>query len=58
MLGRLPAERQLADERRVADGTVRHGIALLRERGLVATRHGLASFVPSSRRWYICQVVC
>jgi GntR family transcriptional regulator len=42
---RLPAERDLARQYKVAYQTVRHGIGLLRTRGLVITRHGRGTFV-------------
>lgn len=43
--GRLPGERDLARDLGVAYATVRHGIALLRTRGLVITRHGRGTFM-------------
>jgi DNA-binding GntR family transcriptional regulator len=43
--GRLPGERDLAREYGVAYQTLRHGIGLLRSRGLVITRHGRGTFV-------------
>lgn len=46
--GQLPAERDLASQLGVAYQTVRHGIALLRERGVIITRHGRGSFVTPS----------
>lgn len=46
--GRLPGERTLAQDYEVSYGTVRHALAVLRERGLVITRPMLGSFaVPS-----------
>ena len=45
--GKLPAERELARELGVSYQTLRHGIGLLRERGLIITRHGRGSFVAS-----------
>lgn len=45
---RLPAERELARQLGVAYQTVRHGIALLRQRGIVITRHGRGNFVTPS----------
>jgi GntR family transcriptional regulator len=42
---KLPAERDLAREMGVAYQTVRHGIRLLRDRGIVITRHGRGNFV-------------
>jgi DNA-binding GntR family transcriptional regulator len=41
--GQLPGERVLAAEYGVAYLTLRHAIALLRERRLITTRHGQAS---------------
>jgi GntR family transcriptional regulator len=43
--GRLPAERDLALRFGVSYQTVRHGIGVLRDRGLVVTRHGRGNFV-------------
>lgn len=43
--GRLPAERELARELGVAYQTLRRGLRLLRERGLIVTRQGRGSFV-------------
>ncbi|MGH3401210.1 MAG: GntR family transcriptional regulator [Streptosporangiaceae bacterium] len=45
---RLPAERDLADRFGVSYQTVRHGMGLLRDRGLVITRHGRGNFVMSN----------
>jgi GntR family transcriptional regulator len=42
--GRLPAERDIAAEYGVAYQTVRHAMAVLRERGLVITRSGRGIF--------------
>jgi DNA-binding GntR family transcriptional regulator len=42
---RLLAERSLAEYYGVAYQTARHAIALLRERGLVATIHGRGTYV-------------
>lgn len=42
---KLPAERDLARQLGVAYQTVRHSIDLLRENGLVVTRHGRGNFV-------------
>ena len=48
---KLPAERALAEEYGVAYQTVRHAMAVLRERGLIITRQGRGTFVaPSARR--------
>jgi DNA-binding GntR family transcriptional regulator len=45
---RLPAELALAEEYEVSCGTVRHGMAVLRERGLIVTIHGRGTFVAAS----------
>lgn len=45
---RLPGERALADEYGVSYHTVRHGIGVLRDRGIVFTRQGLGSFVTAA----------
>lgn len=42
---KLPAERELAEEYGVAYTTVRHAMQLLRERGVIITRHGRGTFV-------------
>jgi GntR family transcriptional regulator len=42
---RLRAERELADHFGVSYGTVRHAMAVLRERGLIETVHGRGTFV-------------
>lgn len=47
---RLPAERILADEYCVAYQTVRHAVAVLRQRGLVVTRTGRGTFVTPKRK--------
>jgi GntR family transcriptional regulator len=47
---RLPGERDLAREYKVAYQTVRHGIGLLRTRGLVITRHGRGTFIAPPER--------
>ncbi len=44
---RLPAERALAEEYGVAYQTLRHAMGILRERGLIITRHGRGTFVVS-----------
>ena len=44
LTGRLPAERDLAQEYGVAYGTVRRAMGVLRERGLVETVHGRGTF--------------
>jgi DNA-binding GntR family transcriptional regulator len=46
--GRLPSERDLAEEYGVAYGTVRRAMGLLRERGLVVSVHGRGTFVAGS----------
>lgn len=45
---RLPAERDLADEYRVAYLTIRRTMQLLRDRGLVESVHGRGTFVRTS----------
>jgi len=45
--GRLPGERELARELGVSYQTLRHGIQILRDRGLIITQHGLGSFVTA-----------
>ena len=48
---RLPGERHLAEELGVAYQTLRHSIEVLRDRGLIITRHGRGSFVaPTDSR--------
>ena len=47
---KLPAERALADEYGVAYQTVRHAMAVLRERGLIITRQGRGTFVAPAAR--------
>ena len=42
---KLPSERSFADEYGVAYTTVRHAMAVLRERGIVLTAHGRGTFV-------------
>ena len=42
---KLPAERDLAEEFGVSCITVRHAMAILRERGLIASIHGRGTFV-------------
>lgn len=42
---KLPAERDLAEEYGVAYTTVRHAMGVLRERGVIITRHGRGTFV-------------
>jgi GntR family transcriptional regulator len=48
--GRLPSERDLAEEYGVAYGTVRRAMELLRERGLVVSVHGRGTFVASRKK--------
>lgn len=45
---RLPSELALAEEYEVSPGTVRRGMAVLRERGLIVTIHGRGNFVAAS----------
>ena len=45
---KLPAERALAEEYEVSYITVRHAMAVLRERGLIVTIHGHGTFVAAS----------
>jgi len=47
---KLPAERALAEEYGVAYQTVRHAMAVLRERGLIITRQGRGTFVAPAAR--------
>ncbi len=47
---KLPAERALAEEYGVAYQTVRHAMALLRDRGLIITRQGRGTFVAPGPR--------
>ena len=42
---KLPSERSIAEEYGVAYTTVRHAMAVLRERGLIVTVHGRGTFV-------------
>ena len=44
---RLKPERELMSEFGVSYGTVRHAVKVLRERGLVRTRHGEGNYVKS-----------
>ncbi len=41
----LPSHQRLADTYGVAVGTVKRALALLREQGLITTRHGMGSYV-------------
>jgi GntR family transcriptional regulator len=47
---KLPAELDLAAEFGVSYLTLRHAMALLRERGLVVSIHGRGTFVAPDRR--------
>lgn len=42
---RLRAERELAEHYEVSYGTLRHAMAVLRERGLISTIHGRGTFI-------------
>jgi GntR family transcriptional regulator len=42
---KLPSERSFAEEYGVAYTTVRHAMAVLRERGIIITAHGRGTFV-------------
>ncbi len=42
---KLPAERAFAEEYGCAYTTVRHAMAILRERGVIITAHGRGTFV-------------
>jgi len=46
---KLPAERELAEEYGVAYTTVRRAMEILRERGLIITRHGRGTFVKPAK---------
>lgn len=45
---KLPAERTLAEEYAASYITVRHAMAILRERGIVVSIHGRGTFVTAS----------
>ncbi len=45
---KLPAERALAEEYEVSYITLRHAMAILRERGLIVSIHGRGTFVAAS----------
>lgn len=47
---KLPAERALAEEFGVSYVTLRHSMAILRERGLIISIHGRGTFVAS---WFV-----
>jgi DNA-binding GntR family transcriptional regulator len=42
---RMPTERDLASSYGVAYHTIRHAMAILRERGLIVTMHGRGTYV-------------
>jgi len=42
---KLPSERDFAEEYGVAYTTVRHAMAILRERGIIVTVHGRGTYV-------------
>ena len=46
---KLPSERELAEDYGVAYTTVRRAMEVLRERGLIITRHGRGTFVRRDR---------
>jgi GntR family transcriptional regulator len=46
---KLPSERDLAEDYGVAYTTVRRAMEVLRERGLIITRHGRGTFVTRDR---------
>jgi DNA-binding GntR family transcriptional regulator len=46
---KLPSERDLAEDYGVAYTTVRRAMEVLRERGLIITRHGRGTFVTPNR---------
>ena len=48
--GRLPAEHHLAADLGVSYQTLRRALAVLRDRGIIVTRHGRGSFVTSAHR--------
>ena len=47
IIRKLPAERALAEEYEVSYVTVRHAMAVLRERGLIVSIHGRGTFVAA-----------
>lgn len=47
---KLPSERSLAEEYGVAYTTVRHAMAILRDRGVIITVHGRGTYVNPPRR--------
>ena len=46
---KLPSERSFAEEYGVAYTTVRRAMEILRERGLIITRHGRGTFVKPAK---------
>jgi DNA-binding GntR family transcriptional regulator len=46
---KLPSERDLAEDYGVAYTTVRRAMEVLRDRGLIITRHGRGTFVNPTR---------
>jgi GntR family transcriptional regulator len=46
---KIPAERDLAEEYGAAYTTVRRAMEILRERGVIITRHGRGTFVNPKR---------
>jgi len=46
---KLPSERDLAAEFGVSYQTLRHAMAVLRERGLIITRQGWGTFIRDQR---------
>ena len=46
---KLPSERSFAEEYGVAYTTVRHAMAVLRERGVIVTVHGRGTYVKSAK---------
>ena len=46
---KLPSERSFAEEYGVAYTTVRHAMAVLRERGVIVTVHGRGTYVKPSQ---------
>jgi DNA-binding GntR family transcriptional regulator len=47
---KLPSERDLAEDYGVAYTTVRRAMEILRDRGLIITRHGRGTFINPNRR--------
>jgi GntR family transcriptional regulator len=46
---KLPSERSIAEEYGVAYTTVRHAMALLRDRGIILTVHGRGTYVKPQK---------